>query len=158
MRTTGLVTTIVPDSKCEGVKESCSCSCLFDAHWDCVDGAVVCKATHTTRLVPEIVGDLVCSTRGTEKPETCIRQLTARGTYPEEQCMTQFEEAKTARLAANVAREEAAAAREAARVAAEAKAATTAAPTEKAPELEDVVDVQSSALPAALLAFAGLFA
>jgi len=158
MRTTGLVTSIVPDSKCEGQKQTCSCSCLYDAHWDCVDGGVVCKATHTTRLVPEIVGDLVCATRGTEKPATCIRQLTARGTYPEEQCMTQFEEAKTARLAANVAREEAAAAREAAKAAAAAKADTTTEPTTPAPELKDVVDVQSSALPAALLALAGLFA
>lgn len=97
--------------------------------------------------------------RGTEKPATCIRQLTARGTYPEPQCMTQFEEAKAARLAANAAREEAAAAREAARVAA-AKAAeiTTTAPPKSQPELKDIVDVQSSALPAALLALAGLFA
>jgi hypothetical protein len=158
MRTTGVVTAIVPDSKCEGMKQTCSCSCLYDAHWDCVDGAVVCKATHTTKLEPEIVGDLVCSTRGTKKPETCIRQLTARGTYPEQQCMTQFQEEKEARLAANVAREEAAAAREAARVAALEAMNTKTEPTDNEPELKDTLDVQSSALPAALLALAGLFA
>jgi len=158
MRTTGVITAIVPDSKCEGVKQTCSCSCLYDAQWDCVDGAVVCKATHTTKLEPEIVGDLVCSTRGTKKPETCIRQLTARGTYPEQQCMTQFQEEKETRLAANVAREEAAAAREAARVAALEAANTKTEPTDNEPELKDTLDVQSSALPAALLALAGLFA
>merc|ERR1719359_1884921 len=158
MRTTGVVTAIVPDSKCEGMKQTCSCSCLYDAHWDCVDGAVVCKATHTTKLEPEIVGDLVCSTRGTKKPETCIRQLTARGTYPEQQCMTQFQEEKEARLAVNVAREEAAAAREAARVAALEAMNTKTEPTDNEPELKDTLDVQSSALPAALLALAGLFA
>jgi hypothetical protein len=158
MRTTGVVTAIVPDSKCEGMKQTCSCSCLYDAHWDCVDGAVVCKATHTTKLEPEIVGDLVCSTRGTKKPETCIRQLTARGTYPEQQCMTQFQEEKEARLAANVAREEAAAAREAARVAALEAMNTKTEPTDNESELKDTLDVQSSALPAALLALAGLFA
>merc|ERR1719160_2041317 len=122
------------------MKQTCSCSCLYDAHWDCVDGAVVCKATHTTKL------------------ETCIRQLTARGTYPEQQCMTQFQEEKEARLAANVAREEAAAAREAARVAALEAMNTKTEPTDNEPELKDTLDVQSSALPAALLALAGLFA
>merc|ERR1719359_1568784 len=155
MRTTGVVTSIVPDAKCAGQKQTCSCSCLYDAHWDCVDGAVVCKATHTTRLEPEIVGDLVCATRGTEKPTTCIRQLTARGTYPEQQCMTQFQEEKETRLKATKALEEAAAAREAARVARLAEMNTK--PTEPEQTL-NTLDVQSSALPAALLALAGLFA
>ena len=57
-----------------------------------------------------------------------------------------------------MAREEAAAAREAARVAALEAMNTKTEPTDNEPELKDTLDVQSSALPAALLALAGLFA
>lgn len=164
MRTTGFVTTKVSSSKCSGVAEPCSCHCLYDAHWDCRDGETVCVATHTTRLEPEIVGDLVCTTRGTPKPEACVRQLAARGTYPTTACMATFEEEKDQRLAAIAAREAKKAARleaeakAAAEAAAAAAAANTVAPKEPTAEPELKIDIESSALPAALVGFVGLFA
>jgi hypothetical protein len=58
----------VSAQKCSGVKpDDCSCRCVYDAYWTCENNMVVCKAT-ITGGVEQAVGDLVCATRGTPKP------------------------------------------------------------------------------------------
>jgi len=75
--------------------DECSCPCYYDAHWTCDGDDVVCKASmHGT---VSVVGDLICTSRGTPKPAitsfeervafTCEKQPTARGAYPVQQCM-----------------------------------------------------------------------
>lgn len=69
MRTTGYTTTVVADSKCAAAEklDECSCNCYHEVHWTCKGADVVCVATDNS-LVEKVVGDLACSTRGTEKP------------------------------------------------------------------------------------------
>lgn len=154
MRTTGYTTTIVADSKCAGVEklDECSCNCLHDVHWTCQGADVVCVATDNS-LVEKVVGDLACSSRGTEKPlyeglitwtpagpedpngpdgqyAKCSRTKVAQQRSPSAKCLSQYEPLWL--------------------------------PKEEAllqPEVEDFqVDIQGAALPLALAAVAALLA
>jgi len=72
MSTTGTVTSIVHESKCADAgprPDVCSCKCYFDAKWVYDGTEMVCKATMSGGdEIEKVVGDLVCSTRGTPKP------------------------------------------------------------------------------------------
>jgi hypothetical protein len=145
MRTTGLTTMVVPDAQCEGVaKDPCGCKCLFDAAWECDGDAVVCMATDTN-LERSHVGDRVCSSRGFDKPkresfkavmaDECAPMKLTIGDYPSAQCMAKYE--------------------------------TPYEPATAAPVINDLTEdvvfdageiIDSSALPAALFAFAALYA
>jgi hypothetical protein len=113
---------VSPD-KCSAVKPNpCGCRCYYDAHWACEGNAVVCKAT-ITHGVEMTVGDLVCATRGTPKPDwnptaetrtagTCEPLKVLREERPTDQCFTQWaEEKEAAKKAAEQAAAEAAAAK-----------------------------------------------
>jgi len=68
VETMGVTRSKVSAEKCSGIKpEDCSCRCFYDAYWTCEGNTVVCKAT-ITGGVEQAVGDLVCATRGTPKP------------------------------------------------------------------------------------------
>jgi len=67
MKSKGLTRSKVSDGECSGVKPTTCCRCYYDAHWACENDAVVCKATMAGGEA-QIVGDLVCITRGTPKP------------------------------------------------------------------------------------------
>jgi len=103
MRTTGTTTMIVSDSQCEGVApDGCGCQCLFDAAWTCEGDEVVCTAQDTVTMERRRVGDMVCSTRGSEAPARasfseavygeCAPQYVSAGDYPSAQCMAVYEE------------------------------------------------------------------
>lgn len=98
LRTVGVVTTNVADSECAGAPEACSCSCLYDAQWMWCGAHVVCTASSSSTAQTKVVGDLVCSSRGTPKPapsefgefredEGCQFRSVARGDRPTEECM-----------------------------------------------------------------------
>jgi len=111
MRDTGFTTTIVRDELCaDSPLDECVCNCLFDAEWTCEDGSVVCVATDTVSLEPKKVGDMVCATRGKEKPVqecTASNDRTAaggswaealpRGSSPSQVCLARYETAKAQR-------------------------------------------------------------
>jgi hypothetical protein len=56
--------------------EECSCRCYSDVYWTCANDTVACKATLTGEE-EAVVGDLVCSLRGTPKPEWSAAQRQA---------------------------------------------------------------------------------
>lgn len=112
LKTTGLVTVKVADTECAGEPlDQCKCSCMYNAVWTCdAESEVVCKATGTFQLETTVVGDLVCASRGTPKPvigdftqrqaSSCEEKPVARGSYPTQTCLAQFQQAKEDRAAA----------------------------------------------------------
>jgi hypothetical protein len=103
VETTGVTRSKVSVDKCPGVKpDQCACRCLYDAYWTCEHNTVVCKAT-ITGGVEQIVGDLVCATRGTPKPKwdpryrgrtagECEPLPVLREDRPTEACLAQYAE------------------------------------------------------------------
>lgn len=86
----GVVTAITADSKCTGAPvDQCACQCYYSVAWSCQDGAVVCVATKGVEQM--VVGDLVCSSRGTSKPSVCEETPVAYGDYPVNACVTQWQ-------------------------------------------------------------------
>jgi len=169
VRSTGVTSTQVANQECAGAPlDACSCSCLYDAAWTCEGDEVVCAAKDTTTLESRVVGDMVCITRGTEKPvitefeqreaATCEAKPVARGSFPTAQCLEKYTAEKTEREAAALA------AAQAAIVTAfplvkdvvnTVAADTTAAPTKEALDTEIM---ESVAVPVAVLAAVALFA
>lgn len=95
LRTMGLTSTKVLDRQCAGEPlDMCACGCFYNAAWTCEDGNLVCKAT--SKLERATVGDVVCSSRGGEKPTTCEDKSVERGSYPTGQCLAQYEAEKLA--------------------------------------------------------------
>jgi len=75
-RRTGVVTTKVADRFCsDAPMDPCSCGCFWDAQWVCQGGEVVCEAKEGAAPA-KVVGDLVCTARGTPKPS--VQELHAR--------------------------------------------------------------------------------
>jgi hypothetical protein len=86
----GVVTAIAADSKCTGAPiDQCACECYYSVAWSCRDGAVVCVATKGVEQM--VVGDLVCSSRGTAKPSACEETPVAYGDYPVNDCIIQWQ-------------------------------------------------------------------
>jgi len=105
MRTRGVTRSKVSDEKCSGVKPTqCSCRCYYDAYWTCENDAVVCKASMSGGGA-RTVGDLVCITRGTPKPDwdptaqtrtagQCEKLDVERNRRPTDQCLAEYAVAK----------------------------------------------------------------
>merc|ERR1719274_134412 len=152
MQTTGVTRTKVGDYKCSGEKPThCSCRCYYDAYWTVENAAVVCKASMTGGDA-QTVGDLVCITRGTPKPQwdpTEARTASdgerkldvQRMRRPTEQCMAEYATQKN---------------EQAVEVVETTKApATTAAPVVASmPEMDLMASAVHVAVGAALLALA----
>jgi hypothetical protein len=94
---TGLVTTKVADRFCtDAPMDPCSCTCYHEVQWICDGDDVVCEARKGGEPA-KVVGDLVCVSRGTPKPELmALRQRQAqqceplpalRGNSPAQQCL-----------------------------------------------------------------------
>merc|ERR1719387_2425025 len=75
--------------------DECSCKCYFEAAWGCEGTEVACSVRESDTLALRTVGDLVCSSRGTEKPayedlaqnaSFCKPLPTERGSAPPRQC------------------------------------------------------------------------
>jgi hypothetical protein len=141
LKTTGVVTVEVTDSECAGAPmDPCQCSCLYDAQWTCDESdTVVCKATDTFALESQVVGDLVCSSRGTDKPAigdftkqdgACVAKGTVRGRWPTGQCVGQYQAAKATRAAAK-----------------RAATSTTQAPTTEAPPTQGATEEATTDAP-----------
>jgi len=101
MQTQGVTRSKVADDKCSGAKpDHCNCRCYYDAFWTCENDAVVCKATMSGGE-EQTVGDLVCITRGTPKPDwdPTVKTRTAgqcepldveQTRRPTEQCLAEY--------------------------------------------------------------------
>merc|ERR1719199_1699378 len=97
MQRRGLVTNKIGPAACgDGPKDECECaaSCYYDVKWVCGDaGDVVCVAKQGKKA-HRVVGDLLCSSRGTPKPErsdmeSCEKGVEVNiGTVPSEGCLT----------------------------------------------------------------------
>jgi len=94
IKTNGVTTSKVNDAMCASAPlDACSCPCYYDAKWDCQGDDVVCKAT--MRDEETVVGDTLCSSRGTPKPTkaslvvsgTCAAKGTTRGAFPAQACV-----------------------------------------------------------------------
>jgi hypothetical protein len=152
MQSQGVTRTKVGDYKCSGEKPThCSCRCYYDAYWTVENAAVVCKASMTGGDA-QTVGDLVCITRGTPKPQwdpTEARTASdgerkldvQRMRRPTEQCMAEYATQKN---------------EQAVEVVETTKApATTAAPVVASmPEMDLMASAVHVAVGAALLALA----
>jgi hypothetical protein len=95
-KTRGMVTTRVANAKCgELTVDQCSCKCYFEAEWQCKGSAVTCSARESGKLARRTVGDMVCSSRGTDKPTyeeltktgVCKPLETQRGSAPPRMCL-----------------------------------------------------------------------
>jgi hypothetical protein len=95
-KTRGKVTTRVANARCGDLTmDQCSCKCYFEAEWQCEDNAVVCSVRESGTLARRTVGDLVCSSRGTEKPTyeelrktgPCKALPAERGSAPPRRCL-----------------------------------------------------------------------
>jgi hypothetical protein len=98
MQRRGLVTNKIGPAACgDGPKDECECaaSCYYDVKWVCGDaGDVVCVAKQGKKA-HRVVGDLLCSSRGTPKPErsemesmeSCEKAVNI-GTLPKMDCLT----------------------------------------------------------------------
>jgi hypothetical protein len=154
MQSQGVTRTKVGDYKCSGEKPThCSCRCYYDAYWTVENAAVVCKASMTGGDA-QTVGDLVCITRGTPKPQwdpTEARTASdgerkldvQRMRRPTEQCMAEYATQKNEQ-------------EQAVEVVETTKApATTAAPVVASmPEMDLMASAVHVAVGAALLALA----
>jgi len=101
MQTKGVTRSKVSDETCSGAKPThCNCRCYHDAFWTCENNAVVCKATMSGGE-EQTVGDLVCITRGTPKPDwdptaqtrtagQCEPLEVEQTRRPTEQCMAEY--------------------------------------------------------------------
>jgi len=99
LETVGVTTTTVAASKCADLTppDECSCRCFYEAEWVCTeDGRVVCQARVSGEDEPLVVGDLVCASRGTPKPDlaaelraagSCPSTPVARGMRPAQKCL-----------------------------------------------------------------------
>jgi hypothetical protein len=94
LQRTGLVTNRVGPTACnDAPKDECECAskCYYDVKWVCGDdGDVVCVAKQGKKE-PRLIGDLLCSSRGTPKPErsdmkSCEKAVSI-GTVPDESCL-----------------------------------------------------------------------
>jgi len=116
MRESGFTTTVVRDELCaDSPFDDCACDCLFDAEWTCLEGSVACVAKDTVFLEHTKVGDMVCATRGKEKPvRECGRdsagidnlewvEVLPRGTRPSQVCLAQYEHGKAKRAGLHAA-------------------------------------------------------
>jgi hypothetical protein len=94
---TGLVTSKVSDRYCtDAPMDACSCKCYHDAQWVCQGEEVVCQASYGGEE-PRVVGDLLCTSRGTPKPEMmelrerqaqqCEPLPTLKDGAPSQQCL-----------------------------------------------------------------------
>jgi hypothetical protein len=85
--------------------DECGCKCYFEAEWQCVGSTVVCSVRESDSLARRVVGDGVCTSRGTEKPTledltrsgVCKPLPTERGSAPPAQCASDDGEVKSAR-------------------------------------------------------------
>jgi hypothetical protein len=99
---TGLVTTKLAFRFCtDAPMDPCSCTCYHETQWICQGGEVVCEARKGAEE-PKVVGDLVCVSRGTPKPELmelrerqaqqCEPLPTLRANAPTQQCLARWEQ------------------------------------------------------------------
>jgi hypothetical protein len=95
-KTRGKVTTRVANARCgELTLDECSCKCYFEAEWQCEGSEVVCSVRESGNFARKTVGDMVCSSRGTEKPTVeeltrtgvCKPLATERGSAPPQKCL-----------------------------------------------------------------------
>jgi hypothetical protein len=99
MKKQGVTTVKVNDNQCAGEpQDPCACKCYHEAQWTCEGDSVVCKARYGAGEL-EVVGDKVCESRGSEKPEsaeelrvasTCEPDKDMRGDSPTEECLAQW--------------------------------------------------------------------
>jgi len=104
LQTTGVTTIKLGDSFCTAAPmDECSCPCYYDAHWTCKDENVICVASMRDEAV--VVGDAVCTSRGSPKPELnqfvervagiCSareKKPTTRGAWPAQTCIAEWNE------------------------------------------------------------------
>merc|ERR1711935_517634 len=109
LQTTGVTTIKLGDSSCTAAPmDECSCPCYYDAHWTCRDDNVICVASMRDEAL--VVGDAVCTSRGSPKPQlnefvermsstygpsSCEKKPSTRGAWPAQTCIAQWNEVTT---------------------------------------------------------------
>jgi len=92
----GFMTTKVLDRYCtDAPMDACSCKCYHSARWVCQGDKVVCEASYGAEE-PRVVGDLLCTSRGTPKPaaaelarqaQQCDPLPTLKDGAPSQECL-----------------------------------------------------------------------